>query len=65
MSRSTIGMFLGGALLLIATACSSQPTSDPAPAVVENQAAESSDVGSAVDQSPEGKPAVTVSRSPT
>ena len=65
MSRTVLGLILGGALLIIATACGSQPTSESAPAVVENQAAEGSDVGSAVDLSPEGKPAVIVSRSPT
>lgn len=65
MLRSIRGMLLGGALLLIATACSSQPNSESALAVAENQAAESSDVGSAADQSPNSKPVVTVSRSPT
>ncbi len=67
MSRSIIGLALGGALLLIAAACAPQPTTESIPVDVESLEVASSDAGNAEAQSPEGeiKPVVTVSRSPT
>jgi len=62
MSRSTLGLVLGGVLMLAVAGCAQQPSSEATPAVVE-----SSDVENAEAQSPEAesKPVVTVSRSPT
>ncbi len=67
MSRTTIGLALGGALLLIAAACAPRPTAESIPVDVESLEAASSDAGNADVQSPEAdsKPVVTVSRSPT
>ncbi len=65
MSRTTLGLVLGGALMLAVAGCAQQSVSETTHADVESLEAESSDVGSAVDQSPEGKPAVIVSRNPT
>ncbi len=64
MSRTIIRLALGGALLLIAAACASQPTAENA-ANVESLEPASSDPGNTESQSPDGKPVVTVSRSPT
>lgn len=67
MSRTTLGLVLGGVLMLIAAACAPQPTTESFPTDVENLEVASSDVGNTEAQSSEseGKPVVTVSRSPT
>lgn len=67
MSRSIIRLALGGALVLIAAACAPQPTTESIPADEESMEVAGSDAGNSEAQSPasEGKPVVTVSRSPT
>ena len=67
MSRTIIGLVLGGALMMIAAACGSQPTSDSNPANVESPGAESPKTGNAEAPVPatDDKPVVTVNLSPT
>jgi hypothetical protein len=65
MSRTIIRLALGGVLLLITTACAPQSTTETIPANVESLEVASSDTGNAESQSPDAKPLVTVSRSPT
>jgi len=66
MSRTTIRLALGAALLLTAAACSSQPTNETIPDA-EGQKASSSDAANTEAQSPEStdRPIVTVNLSPT
>ncbi len=67
MSRTVFRLVLGGALLLIATACGPQPASEITPANAGSPETERAGLENAEAQSPEGeiKPVVTVSRSPT
>jgi hypothetical protein len=67
MSRIIKGLALGGVLLLFTAACSQGSTVESSPAETENLEASSSEAGNTDAQNPEaeGKPIVTVSRSPT
>ncbi len=67
MSRTTLGLILGGVLMLAAAGCAQQPLSETTSSEIEGPEAGFLDAGIAEAQSPEaeGKPVVTVSRSPT
>jgi hypothetical protein len=66
MSRTLLGLLLGGTLVLFVTGCAQQ-TSETTPAEVESSAPEVPDVGDSESQSPDSneRPIVTVNLSPT
>ena len=67
MSKTIFGLVLGGTLVLFATACGQGSPTESIPSEVENIEVSDSDTGNEAAQNPEaeGKPLVTVSRSPT
>jgi hypothetical protein len=67
MSRTVLGLVLGGALVLAAAGCARQSPSETTPMEAENLEAGIPDTGNTDAQSQESKerPIVTVSRSPT
>lgn len=67
MSRTELSMVLVGALVLMASACAPEPSSEIASTNLESPGDGPSVVGKADAHGPEteGKPVVTVRRSPT